>query len=263
MATSASKNVYVDFSQEMPMQLHNTATGITALAATTTVNAFKTRAGHYFEMYNDGQNDQLVLTGGAIGSTGWVPPLDNAADGLEITRGINTYNALSTFTTGTDPAFFIRVGGKVGTIARTTVLTVGFRVQEAYVAIKGADATAALTAHPEKAMVGTVAVAGTMATQTSKANSDTQTSLAHAAIADSTWFSYEVNVSSAGAVTYRIGTSLTSLAAAEAALAADANAVAFTFTAGTIVGPSIMMVGTAATGINDTGILKFECGYQV
>lgn len=263
MATNVKKGVYVNFLQEMPLNLFNTATGITALVTTAVVNGFRTGNGSYFEMYSDGQNDQLVLTGGAIGTTGWVPPLDNAADGLEITRGINAANARSTFVTGTDAAFFLRVGGKIGTIARNTVCTAGFRVQEAYVAIKAADATAALTAHPEKAMIGNVAVGGTLATQTSKANSDVQTSLAHAALADATFFSFEVNVSAGGVVTYRLGTSLTSLALAEAALAADASAVAFTFTAGTIVGPSIMLVGTASTGINDTGILKYECGFQV
>lgn len=256
------KQVYVDFVQELPLALFNTATGITALAATTTVNAFRTSRGHYFEMYNDGQNDQLVLTGGAIGTTGWVPPVDNAADAIEITRGINTGNALSKFTVGTDPAFFIRVGGKIGTIARNTVFTVGFRKLEAYAALKGADATAALTCHPDKAMIGNVAVGGTLATQTSLANTDAQTSLAHAVLVDATFFSFQVNVSAAGVVTYKLGTSLTSLAVAEAALAADASAVAFTFADATVLVPSIMIAGTASTGINDIGIAKFECGYQ-
>jgi hypothetical protein len=260
MATS--KKVYVDFTQESPFGLFNTATGITALAATTTVNGFKTRQGHYFEMYNDGQNDQLVLTGGASAGSGWVWPLDNAADGLEITRGINSGNALSKFTVGTDPAFFIRAGFKIGTIARTQVLTVGFRKLGAYVAIKGADATTALAAHTDKAMIGVVAAAGTIATQTSNDNTDVQTTLAATAAVDSQYFSFEVDVSAAGVVTYKVGQSATSLALAEAALAADANAVAFSFDDAEVLVPSIMHVGVAATDINNSALLKFECGYQ-
>ena len=255
------KNVYVDFSTESPLNLFNTATGITALAATTTVNAFRTSQGEYFEMYNDAQNDQLVLTGGAIGTTGWVPPLDNAADGLEITRGINAANAKSKFTVGTDAAFFLRVGGKAGTIAPTTAFLVGFRKLGAYAAVKGATSATAITAFTDAAYIGVVDVAGLLKTQTSNDNADVATSLAHAAIADATWFSYEVNVSAAGAVTYRLGTSLVSFAAAEAALAADASAVAFSFDDAEVLVPSIIIAGTAATAINDIGILKYECGY--
>lgn len=255
------KNMYVDFSTEPPVGLFNTATGITALAATTTVNGFRTSRGHFFELYNDGQNDQLVLTGGAVGATGWVPPLDNAADAIEITTGNSATYGRPVFTTGTDAAFFIRVGGKYGTIARSTALLVGFRKQGSYTAIKGANSAAAITAFTDGVWIGSTDVSGTVKATTSIANTDVTTSLAHAAIADSTYFSYEVNVSAAGAVTYRLGTSLTSLAAAEAALAADASAVAATLTTATAFIPSIMMLGTAATGINDTGILKFECGY--
>lgn len=262
MANTTTKEIYVDFLKEPPLSLWNTATGTTALAATTTVNAFYSGQGHYFEIWNDAQNDQLVLTGGAIGATGWVPPVDNAADAIEITRGINSTNGKSIFTVGTDNAFFIQVGGKIGTIARNTVFTVGFRKLEAYATLKGADATAALTCHPDKAMIGNVAVGGTLATQTSLANADVQTSLAHAALVDATFFSFRVNVSAAGVVTYKLGTSLTDLATAEANLAADANAVAFTFANATVLVPSIMIAGTAATGINDTGILKYQVGYQ-
>ena len=260
MATN--KSVYVDFTSEPPLGIFNSATGITALAATTTVNGFRTSQGQYFEMYNDGQNDECVLTGGKITTNGWVPPVDNAADGLEITRGINSAsNAKSVFTVGTDAAFFIRVGGKIGTIARTTVLTVGFRKLGAYVAIKAADATTALAAYTDKAMVGVVAVAGTVATQTSNDNSDVQTSLAATALVDSRFFSFEVDVSAAGVVTYKVGQS-TTLALAEAALAADASAVAFSFDDAEVLVPSIMLVGTAATGINDSAIHKIEIGYQ-
>jgi hypothetical protein len=255
------KNIYVDFSTEPPLGLFNTATGITALAATTTVNGFRTSRGHWFEIYNDGQNDQLVLTGGAVGATGWVPPLDNAADAIEITCGNSATYGRPTFTVGTDPAFFVRVGGKIGTIARSTALVAGFRQQGSYVTTKGADTTALATAYNRKAMVGNATVAGVLKTFTSIASgTDVVTSLAGTALVDSQFFSLEVNVSAAGAVTYRIGQSASSLSAAESALAADASAVACTIDSGTVLIPSIVMLGTAATGINDSGILKFQCG---
>jgi hypothetical protein len=258
------KRCYVDFREENPLNLYSTATGITAVVTTAVVNAFKTTKGEYFEMYNDGQNDQLVLTGGAIGTGGWVPPVDDDADSIEITRGINaSSNAKSTFTVGTDPAFFIRVGGLVGTIARNTAFQVGFRVLAAYVTTKGADTTALKTAYNRKAMIGNASVAGALKTFTSVASgTDVETTLAHGALVDATYFSFQVNVSSAGVVTYLLGTSLTSLALAEAALAADASAVACTIDSGTVLVPSIMMLGTNATGINDTAIYKFECGPQ-
>jgi hypothetical protein len=256
------KACYVDFREENALGLFNTATGITALAATTTVNAFRTSKGEYFEMWNDGQNDQLVLTGGAIGTNGWVPPLDDAADAIEITRGINASNAKSTFVVGTDPAFFVRVGGLVGAIARNLAFQVGFRVQAAYVTSKGTDTTALKTAYNRKAMIGNATALGALKTFTSVASgTDVETALAHAALVDATYFSFQVNVSAAGVVTYLLGTSLTSLALAEAALAADASAVACTIDTATILTPSVIILAPGSTAINNA-IHKFECGYQ-
>ncbi len=256
------KNVYVDFTKEPPLGLFNTATGITALAATATVNAFRTSRGHYFEIYQDGQNDQQVLTGGAVGASGWIPAVDNAADSIEITTGNSAAYGRPTFTVGTDAPFYMRVGGVIGTIARNTALQCGFRVVASYVTTKGADTTALATAYNRKAMIGNATVGGVLKTFTSvTSGTDVTTSLAHAVVVDATYFSFEVNISLTGAVTYRLGTSLTSLALAEAALAADASAVAATIETGTVLIPSIMILGTASTGINDSGILKFECGY--
>ena len=253
------RNTYVDFREEAPLHLFNPATGITAVVTTATKSAFRTSSGEYFEFYQDGQNDQTVLTGGAIGANGWVPPIDDDADSIEITRGVTSANAKNKFTVGTDPAFFLRVGGKVGTIARSTCMLFGFRKLAAY-ATTAANMATAITAYTDAAFIGTDDVAGVVTTKTSNDNSDVTTDLAHAAIADSTWFSYEINVSAAGVVTYRLGTSTASFAAAEAALAADASAVAFSFDDAEVLVPCMIWLGTNATGINDSSILKYECG---
>lgn len=255
-----NKNVYVDFTQEEALALYNTATGITALAADTTANAFRTSSGQYFEQWADGQNDQLVLTGGANDGTGWVMAHDNAADALEITPGITSGRAVS-FTTGTDAAFFLQCVFMVGTVARNTMLTCGFRKLGAYVTIKAANAATALAAHTDKAGIGVVAVAGTLATQTSLNNTDAQTTLAKAAVTDNQYLALKVLVSSAGVVTYQVGVSSTA-ALAVADLAADANAVAFTFDTAEVLIPYIQKIGTALTGIGDSKLISFQCGYQ-
>jgi hypothetical protein len=262
MVATAKKKVYVDFSQEPSFGLFNTATGITAVVTTAAVNAFKTRQGHYFEIYQDGQNDQQVLTGGLVGTTGWIPAHDNAADAIEITRGINAWNGQSHFTVGSE-TMSIRVGGVIGTIARSTSLVCGFRNIAAYVATKGADTTALATAYNRKAVMGNATVGGVLKTLTSIASgTDVVTTLAKTALVDGKFFSFEVNIALTGAVTYRVGTGA-SLAAAEADLAADASAVACTIDTATVMVPTIILLGTASTGINDSALLKVEIGNTI
>jgi hypothetical protein len=253
-----NKNVYVDCTRERPGPLFSKAGAIATAVNDQEVYCLASGT-KYFEACQNLASTALVATPFAPAATGWLIPSDGAAEGLEITRGIVTGHAQS-FVTGTDPAFFVRATFKTTTLANSLLYMVGFRVLAAYEAAFS-DAVSVLTAYEEKAVIGAIDAAGALHAYTSKAGTDVDTDLAGVDVATLTWICLEVKVSSAGAVTYRIGRSLVSQALAESSLAADANAVAFTFTAATEVVPVVMHVGTVA-GVGDLRMLKFECGYQ-
>jgi hypothetical protein len=248
------KSFYVDFKKEPAVPLFAKTTNAIATGADTQEDYFAIR-GIPFEHIQNGANSVIQY---GVSASGWVPPMDAATDGLEITNGIVSGIAPS-FTIGTDAAFFIRVGFKVTTIARSTVFAVGFRKLGAYSATNS-QATAR-SAYTDQAWIGWTAATGVLETNTSVGGSDVTTALAHAAIADATWGVFEVKVSAAGAVTYRLGTSLVSEAAALAALAADANAVAESMTNGLEFVPTIIMEGAAA-GAGTLALLTYEVGLQ-
>lgn len=252
-----NKNTYVDFTREPAVPLFSKA-GAIATAVNDQEDYFRVgRQQAYFEVCQN-LASTAIAAGFAPTASGWLIPCDAAAEGSEYTQGILSGPAVS-FTTGTDPAFFIRATFKSTTIANTTCCFIGFRKLGAYEAAFSNLATT-ITAYDEAVMLGVEDTSGTLSANTSLATVDARVAATHAVIAASTWYQLEIKVSAAGVATYRIGSSLVSQAAAEAALAADATLVAKTLTSAIEFVPFIAHAGV--TGVSDLRILKYECGYQ-
>ena len=251
---AARKYCFVDFTQEGGRPLHALTTNAVATAADNQVD-YQYINNQRFEHIQTGQNDALQYITAA---TGWTIPVDGTdGDGVEITNGILAGRDLS-FTVGTDPAFFVAFGYYVGTIAAQDVYGGGFRKQGAYVDIT----TPSLmnTVYDDKAALYVMDAAGDWRTTTSIGGSDTQTDITTTACANATWVYQKVLISAAGAVTYLIGQSTVSFAAAKAAAAAPAGAVAATMTAAIIMTPYFVTVSTGTLG--DVKLLEWEAGHQ-
>jgi hypothetical protein len=258
----ARKHTYVDFTKEPNVPLFAKTTGAVATAVNDQEDYFRTSNGSYFELCQNLASTAMAA-GFQAGTTGWLVASDGAAEGLEITQGILSGNDMS-FVVGTD-AFFVQATFKTTTIANSLLYGVGFRKQGAYEAAFS-DAASHLTAYDDKAWVGTTVADGTMTSHFSKATTDTSTAATHAVVAATTWCCLRVDVAASGAVTFKIGTSLVSQAAAEAALAVDTALKAVTdvvatgtMTSGVTVIPYISHVGTVA-GTGDLRVLKYICG---
>lgn len=200
-------------------------------------------------------------------ANGWTLPIDGQdADGVEIVPGgIDAWSGLA-FTVGTDAAFFVRATLKLTTLANIDNLLVGFRRAGkgsntgAFGAYTGELANIA-TVYDDFAYIGVGDNLGAFITYTELNDAvTTSTTLAHAAAVSAEFMSLEVKVSAAGVVTYRLGTGST-VAAAKAALAADASAVAYTFDSTDILLPSIVCGATAA-GAPNVQLATLEVGYQ-
>jgi hypothetical protein len=259
MALAKRNYVYVDFTSELVPPVHAKATHAIATAADTQEDYLWVGGTKYFEYVQIGASTLLFPAAGAAG-IGWTLPLDNTdADGLEITRGIIAGKAQS-FVVGSaaspGDAFFVQAVLGITTRAGADVVMVGLRRLGVYVPF--ATPAAHLAAYDDKAAIGVYTNAGAFATHTSLNNSDLQTALAKAAAADTNRVALRVDVSAAGVVTYQIGVGA-NIAAAKANMAADANAVAFTFDATDVLVP---YVGVVATGGGAAGVIleEFEAG---
>lgn len=260
-ALSKRKYTYVDFTTEP---------GTPAFATTT--NAIVTSADNQVDYTRVGGKVLLDwIQTGAAGATGIQPVVQTAAPfgwglpgqaqdattGIELGEGaLVAGNApYKTFTVGTDPAFFIRARlSWVSNVDNFTVFAIGFRK-----VVAQADITSEATlgsAYADSAFLGTTTTAGALKTSTSKGASVTLTSLAHAVVTAAgttpTGMDLKILVSAAGAVTYTIDGS------------ADASAVAFTFTNGTVLVPAIVTACANGTGtcVNGAVIQEYECGFQ-
>lgn len=274
LASMITDEPNLDFTTLPEVALFAKTTGEILTAANAQQDFFRVgRLGHYFELAQGvgatGANTLLAANGLTPGSNGWLLTLDNTAtDSLEITRGIVLGSAQS-YTVGTSAAFRMRCAFLVGTRANITHLGIGFRKLGAYVTANTAVEWA--TAYDDKAMIGLVDNAGALGTKTSLATVDVETALAAAALADGDVIALEVNVTLAGVTTYRLARATpagstaaqlqTAVAAAYAALAADASAVAFTFAAATVVVPSIIIAASGAAA-PDVRIVNYFCGLQ-
>ena len=262
----------IDFTQQREAAIFAKTTGAIKTAANAQQD-FLWAGNDYFELAQGvgalGANTLLAANGLTPGATGWLLTLDNTAtDSLEITQGIVLGSARS-FVAGTSAAFKMRCAFLVGTRANITHLMMGFRQLGAYVTASTYAELA--TAYTDKAMMGIKDNAGVLSTETSLANSDVSTALAHAAAANGDILALEVLVSAAGVVTYKLATATpagataaqtqAAVATAYAALATDASAVAYTFGASTVVVPSII-IGASGASAPDVTLVNYLCGLQ-
>jgi len=260
MALTQRKYFFADFTQEVVQGLLEGASAVVA-GDDNAVNVYRlSRPGHYLTINNTGANTTKLPVAVA---TGWTLPCDQTdGDGIEFNPSTGLTAAMGgplQFTIGTDPAFFIRAVINVGTLANQDVMQVGFRKQAAY---GNVDSPANLTVYGDIAVVGVNDNAGALATNTDNDNAGiTSTALAATAPTGDDYLALEVDVSAAGAVTYKVGVHATTVAGALAALAADASAVAFSFDSTDVVIPCGFLVNTNG-GASDMELVRLECGLQ-
>jgi hypothetical protein len=264
----------LDFTTEREVAIFAKTTGAIKTAANAQQDFFRVGSpSRYFELAQGvgalGANTLLAANGLTPSAAGWLLTLDDTADdSLEITEGIVLGSARS-FVSGTSAAFKMRCAFKVGTRANIVHLMMGFRELGVYVTAK--DYTEFKTAYGEKAYIGVSNNAGSLRTDTSKANVDVSTDLAAADVANGDIMAAEVLVSAAGVTTYKIAAATpagataaqtqAAVTTAYAALATDASAVAFTFTAAAVLIPAIFIAASGA-GAPDVRLVNYFCGNQ-
>lgn len=264
----------LDFTRENEVAIFAKTTGAIKTAANAQQDFFYVgNPPHYMELTQGvgatGANTLLAANGLTPSSTGWLLTLDNTAtDSLEITEGI-VLGASRAFTVGTSPAFKLRCAFIVTTRANITHLLMGFRKLGVYVTAN--TLAEAQTAYTDKALIGIKDNGGVLSTETSLANVDVSTALAAAALANGDVLALEVLVSVAGVTTYKLARATpagstaaqmqAAVAAAYAALAADASAVAFTFANAEVVIPSII-IGASGAAAPDVKLVNYFCGNQ-
>lgn len=262
----------IDFTQQRETAIFAKTTGAIKTAANAQQDFFRVGS-EYFELAQGvgalGANTLLAANGLTPSSSGWLLTLDNTAtDSLEITQGIVLGSARS-FTIGTSAAFTLKCAFLVPTRANITHLMMCFRQLGAYATASTYVEFA--TAYAEKASIGIKDNAGALSTETSLANSDTSTALAHAAAVNGDILALQILVSAAGVTTYKIGTATpagstaaqtqAAVTAAYAALAVDGSAVAYTFANATVVVPSIV-IGASGAAAPDVKLVNYFCGLQ-
>lgn len=250
MAVTKRRYRYFDFISCDYAPMFTASTG-TIAAVNKDLTNHATINGKYLEMTAKANNYSaapcVVPT-----ANGWVMPTPASAqyDNTQITGGILAGQAAS-FVVGTD-AFFVRAKIKIATLAKATGFAVGFRTLAAYASTGAPTAAAMGVAYNECAWIGqlddTGAGLGTVQTLTRpSAGAATLTALAHAALATTNVVDFKVMVAANKAVTYTIDG------------AADANAVAFSFTGTPTVVPSLVQIITAGAA-GDSLVQELEWG---
>jgi hypothetical protein len=264
----------IDFTTQREVPIFAKTTGAIKTAANAQQDFFWVGSPRqYFELAQGvgalGANTLLAANGLTPGTQGWLLTLDDTAtDSLEITQGIVLGSARS-FVVGTSAAFTLKCAFLIGTRANITHLLMGFRKLGAYVT--ASTLVEAQTAYADKAMIGIKDNGGVLSTETSLANSDTSTALAHAAAANGDILALQILVSAAGVTTYKLATATpagstaaqvqAAVTAAYAALATDASAVGFTFANAEVLVPSII-IGASGAGAPDVRLVNYFCGLQ-
>lgn len=258
------KHCYVDFGLEPYQPQFEKAVGGFAVGGDNDECYFYTQDREYFEWINTGANAAIFFQNTVAAPFGWTIPVDATnGDGVEITKGIVAAGVAgsTSFTIGTDDAFFVRACFNIPVVADQDVVCVGFRRLAAY-----ADITtpASLNAYTDAAWLGIYDNAGAFGSNTELNNGGLVTTAAtHIAHVATEYCDLTVKVSDAGVVTYAIGTGAT-VAAAKAASAVDTAlaGIGFTFDSTDIVVPSIAIVSTGAGAASSVTLCEFECGYQ-
>jgi hypothetical protein len=173
--------------------------------------------------------------------------LDNAtaADGLEITHAGSSILARGyhVYTIGTSAAFFFRVKAKIEDVSGVNPFGIMFRKVEAY--------QATIAAYADYAFLGIIGTASpnTIFTTTEKAGGGATSTDTLNTWADLATKTLQINVSSAGAVTYLIDG------------VAPTASVAMSFTAADVVVPSLFYL-VAADLPGEIELIEWECGFQ-
>lgn len=251
-ATTKRRRTYLNFTKENRTPWYSAAGAIMTSAGNQ--NDFTWVGGNrYLELQQGGVAGTTFVTP-TITAGGWCFPMAKAADGFELTAGIVSGIGRS-YVVGTDPAFYIKMRMTVATIANNVEFGVGFRKLGAYA--QPADTAAALAAYDDKAVVTLSTNAAAFTTITSKATVDVSTALTLAAPVATNEVSMRVDVSAAGVVTYQVGKAATTV---EPTLAADASAVAYTFTSALELVPCLFCLNSNAAA-TDHIIKSLEWGY--
>jgi hypothetical protein len=227
----------------------NPGTTFAAVPATTinTINQWMVN-GCYFEQYNTTASTAAVPIMGTLANNGI--NIDNvtgaAAKTIEITEG-NAVSIKNAFVVGTSPAFFVRATFNVNTTADVTSLYVGFRKQQAY------QATVP-TGYTDYATIGVSGAAAKLQIQTQVGSGGNVTTDTTNVITALTNFTVQVNVSSAGVVTYLRDVT------GNGPLIAPTAVAAYTFTGALTVIPYILY--TTVTGHAEVDLVEYICGLQ-
>lgn len=224
----------------------NPGTTFAAVPATTinTINQWIVN-GCYFEQYNTTASTAAVPIMGTIANNGI--NIDNingaAAKTIEITEG-NAVSIKNAFVAGTSPAFYVRATFNVNTTADVTELYVGFRKQQTYQATMP-------TGYTDYATIGVHGAAAKLQLQTQLASGGNVVTDTTNTITAGTNFTCQVNVSSAGVVTYLMDVT------GNGPLIAPTTVAAYTFGAVTVI-PYI--VYTTVTSHAEVDLVSYSCG---
>jgi hypothetical protein len=160
---------------------------------------------------------------------------------IEITEG-NTVNSKNAFVIGTSPAFYVKAGFNISTLADIADLYVGFRKVQTYQATIPAGYT-------DYATIGVHGAAGAVELQTQVSSGGNTVTNTTNSVTAATNYTVEVLVSSGGVVTYLLnGTTPTTVAA-------------YTFTSALTVVPYIIYT-TASGGHAEVDLVSYQCGFQ-
>lgn len=244
----------VDFSQ-VGRSVQLLESGIAVARGTAADVDYYSIGGEAFEISSQGTNTEIIIKPGA---SGIIPP-NTAGDniGTEMTQGLigaSLGNFKSQFTVGTDPAFYFSAKVLLSTLADYDILAIGFRGKattgmEDYVAVGSLDTPAKLlTAYDSIAAINHQTTVLHSVTRSAGATGVDTTSTT--ALVASTAATLTVKVSASGAVTFfKDGTVLQGM-------------VAFSFAAGTIVGPFINATRGQAGTVSTLQYLRWTCGLQ-
>lgn len=167
---------------------------------------------------------------------------NTAGDGIELCMGQSALSPMA-FTIGSDAAFFLQAKFKVQDASGTNPLIIGFRKVQAF------DAT--LSNYTDFVSIGIVGTANpnTVKLQTQLNTGGVVTTDTTNTVADGATFQLQINVSSAGVVTYQYN------------YAAPTVVAAFTFDSGDVVIPFIRF--TEAADVTTQAACNYlECGFQ-
>jgi len=224
------------------------ASGATAVPATTinTYNEWLFAEGAYVQQYNTTASTAAMPTMGTIANNGLNIDTINgaAAKTIELCLGGNTAASKHAYLAGTSAAFFTRATFNINTLANVTSLYLGFRKVQTFQATVPAGYT-------DYATVGVSGAAGLLQIQTQLASGGNVATSTTNSVTAATNFTVQVNVSSAGVVTYLIDV------LGNGPLIAPSATAAYTFGAQRVV-PYIIY--TTVTSHTEVDLTSWVCG---